>query len=511
MSILRRIEVSRASLLAFGAAILSGTFVVMARAESSIPFADSFENYTDIIVATNGIGTNGWAGTDSPEGVTNIATAFATNYSAAYLATPPSYPIDYDHAGGKVMQFQTAGAFSNAFATNLYVADTNNLNHYVYIDTMLRPGYVNADPPMDADVRVGVYVNTNGNLKIYHTRVFEDAYGDPFGNPQLWWTEVPIDHTIASDEWVRVTITMDYLSSATNVYSTPGDPDNDYSLFEHYFQIRINGGEPLTNEAAFSSPTPSSVSDFGGSWFLAAHSGYANRFDPFNRRFFSGIGLQGVGFIDDVVVTTNEIVFGTAWSIAVSAGAGGSISPAGPNVLVAEGADKTFTITASNSYSIADVVVDGTSVGPTNSYTFISVVTNHTIAATFQGGLSPLEIWLSLYDLQNDPDGDADGDGVSNRQEYYAGTDPTSTNSVFRIIKQAVGASNGSLAFYATTNSGVTNSILIFRSTNLLQGAGWVEYDAASTRDPSGTNWWTETNFPAGAPVYYQLRIPTNM
>ena len=34
-------------------------------------------------------------------------------------------------------------------------------------------------------------------------------------------------------------------------------------------------------------------------------------------------------------------------------------------------------------YHVADVLVDGTSVGPVNSYTFTNVTANHTIAAIF--------------------------------------------------------------------------------------------------------------------------------
>ena len=72
-----------------------------------------------------------------------------------------------------------------------------------------------------------------------------------------------------------------------------------------------------------------------------------------------------------------------AHTITATAGAGGSINPNGA-VVVAEGADKTFTITPSNGYQIADVKVDGTSVGAVSTYTFTDVQGNHTIEATFK-------------------------------------------------------------------------------------------------------------------------------
>lgn len=70
-------------------------------------------------------------------------------------------------------------------------------------------------------------------------------------------------------------------------------------------------------------------------------------------------------------------------TITTSAGEGGTISPNG-DVSVAKGLDQTFTITANEGYTIADVLVDGASVGPVDSYTFEAVTENHTIAASFK-------------------------------------------------------------------------------------------------------------------------------
>src|SRR4030095_10946468 len=69
-------------------------------------------------------------------------------------------------------------------------------------------------------------------------------------------------------------------------------------------------------------------------------------------------------------------------TIMASAGSGGSISPSGA-VPVACGDDQTFTITPDSCYAIADVLVDGVSVGAVASYTFTNVAANHTIDASF--------------------------------------------------------------------------------------------------------------------------------
>jgi hypothetical protein len=68
--------------------------------------------------------------------------------------------------------------------------------------------------------------------------------------------------------------------------------------------------------------------------------------------------------------------------VQAAAGPGGAIDPAGA-VPVPCGTDKAFAIAPSDCYRIADVLVDGTSVGPVTSYTFTNVRGDHTIEATF--------------------------------------------------------------------------------------------------------------------------------
>ncbi len=71
-----------------------------------------------------------------------------------------------------------------------------------------------------------------------------------------------------------------------------------------------------------------------------------------------------------------------SYSITVTAGDGGSISPSG-NVSVVEGKDKTFTFTAKEGYIISDVLIDGKSVGIVDSYTFKNMDAAHTISVKF--------------------------------------------------------------------------------------------------------------------------------
>lgn len=62
-------------------------------------------------------------------------------------------------------------------------------------------------------------------------------------------------------------------------------------------------------------------------------------------------------------------------------GSGGTITESGK---VPQGGAKTFYITPATGYTIADVLVDGTSVGAVSSYTFNNVSKNHTIIVQFK-------------------------------------------------------------------------------------------------------------------------------
>ena len=70
------------------------------------------------------------------------------------------------------------------------------------------------------------------------------------------------------------------------------------------------------------------------------------------------------------------------YTIKATAGTGGSISPSG-NVSVREGRDQTFTITPDKGYAVANVKIDGRSIGAVKSYTFENVKRAHTIEVSF--------------------------------------------------------------------------------------------------------------------------------
>jgi len=85
-------------------------------------------------------------------------------------------------------------------------------------------------------------------------------------------------------------------------------------------------------------------------------------------------------------VTTDHTLEATfemnTYTITATASSGGSVTPSG-TVLVNHGTNKTFTMAPSDWYHVADVKVDGKSVGAVTTYKFTNITADHTIEAIF--------------------------------------------------------------------------------------------------------------------------------
>ena len=111
---------------------------------------------------------------------------------------------------------------------------------------------------------------------------------------------------------------------------------------------------------------------------------------------WSGTGLDGENNMTVTIPkgSTGDRIYTAHWrynggghsysyyTIKATAGTGGSISPSG-NVSVREGRDQTFTITPDKGYAVANVKIDGKSIGAVKSYTFENVSRTHTIEVIF--------------------------------------------------------------------------------------------------------------------------------
>ena len=69
-------------------------------------------------------------------------------------------------------------------------------------------------------------------------------------------------------------------------------------------------------------------------------------------------------------------------TITATAKSGGMISPSG-STSVAYGANYTYAVNARPGHHVADVLVDGNSIGAVSRYTFENVTAHHTISALF--------------------------------------------------------------------------------------------------------------------------------
>jgi hypothetical protein len=264
-----------------------------AMAQTAFPYTNDFEQYSagEAIVDMNGTGQDGWAGEPSTGAV---ATATAASY------TPVA---GYPSAGSTHTQVMAiAGTVSNAFDTSQYqdVAPYTTLYHRVWVDTMLQAGYLDSAPAVPSDARMALYVNSAGHVCVYHATYPDD---NSWSRTPPSWTEFT-NSVISSSAWFRATIMIDYLSSSTN--TTWGDSSD----YEHFFTIKVDGGDELTTPSGFKTPMMSEpVTDIkDGPYLLCANSGYGAPTRP--KRYFTGAFLQGAGMIDDFVATAQSPVYG---------------------------------------------------------------------------------------------------------------------------------------------------------------------------------------------------------
>lgn len=99
-----------------------------------------------------------------------------------------------------------------------------------------------------------------------------------------------------------------------------------------------------------------------------------------------------------------------------------------------------------------------------------------------------------------DPDGDADGDGVSNLREYLAGTDPYDPKSRLESVNVE---SDGS-GFSITWSSESTRFYRVERSEALLSGFTSIADGIAGTPP---TNTYKDPNPPSGGTVFYRIVV----
>ncbi len=303
-----------------------------------------------------------------------------------------------------------------------------------------------------------------GSINSWSIDILEDTYPDLTGFTTLLDEDFETDdggftHSGAQDEWERGTPTFAPITTANsgtqcwktdldNTYNASGNqilesPDIDLTTatgdiiisWAMKFQVEtaqfdrfiitveeVGGGGMTQNLyiwygadmfANLGNPINQIQLSAGWATFYVDISAFAGKTIRFKVLLITDTTVQRAGLaIDDVKVYNKPL----GSTIVASAGAGGTISPSG-NVNVVNGADQTFTITPDACYSIADVLVDGGSVGAVSSYTFFNVTTGHTISASFTA------IPIITYYL------DDDGDGFGDRRQLLPPMDYAFNNT----------------------------------------------------------------------------------
>lgn len=105
------------------------------------------------------------------------------------------------------------------------------------------------------------------------------------------------------------------------------------------------------------------------------------------------------------------------------------------------------------------------------------------------------DAWEARYELQGiDPDGDADSDGMSNYDEWRAGTNPTNDQSRFMISAESRWLEPVDIGVAVKWNSIRYREYAVWKSTNLLEGFTRAAGDITNTPpqnefiDPTATN-----------------------
>ena len=148
---------------------------------------------------------------------------------------------------------------------------------------------------------------------------------------------------------------------------------------------------------------------------------------------------------------TIEAVFAIdTYTIDATAGANGSIVPNGV-ATVNHGGQQVLAITPNSGFRVADVQVDGISVGPATSYTFSNVSQDHTIEASFE---------LAQEIPGNGIDDDADG----NIDEETIDLDGLDTAGLQDLIDHAAA---GSVFELTADNPFIVDQTLVITTDNI--------------------------------------------
>jgi uncharacterized protein (TIGR02145 family) len=193
----------------------------------------------------------------------------------------------------------------------------------------------------------------------YSSSYMASKGNDEDGSNSSMWAAAPYP------QWWKVDL--------EGVYDVTGIVVRNYVDGVRYYHYTVEGsidGQTYTQIAEKTNDNP--ATDAGDSYSVTATARYLRVNLTYNS------DNEGVHLCDFRAYGALH----AGYIISSSSSAGGSISPLG-NIEVASGANQAFTITPAFGYQVADVLVDGSSVGAVQAYEFQNVTASHTIYATF--------------------------------------------------------------------------------------------------------------------------------
>lgn len=245
---------------------------------------------------------------------------------------------------------------------------------------------------------------TQNNAPDVHVNLWTNEGACGTGSTTEYWGSISPAGTIQVDAGATqaftftpdATYVVDYYTVDGQTYSAAAGHTFTNVQAAHSIEVNFKKdlGQPVTYTLAASATTGGTITPSGNvivnqasnrSFSIAPASGY-----QISDVVVDGASVGAPSSYTFTNVTANHTIqarFSAVqvprYTLAASAGANGTIAPVG-NVVVDQGASRTFTITANSGYLISSVVVDGAPVGAPSSYAFTNVTANHAIAASFQ-------------------------------------------------------------------------------------------------------------------------------
>ena len=340
----------------------------------------------------------------SAYGKNEVAFTFSTEENGNYTDAVPAFTNADDYTVYYKAAADNHETFSGSFTVTIEKAKLENVS----VSQRNELTYNGGQQTVEVDTSA---TTVDGSAVTFTYSMEQDGtYGDlptftNAGSFTVWYKAEADNHetfigsfTVTIEKAIVTVTALDksaYVGSKAPDLRSPVE-DTDYTVSDLFGDDQLTGTIKLTyvdNDGNEIVPSTSNSGEFiiRASGLTAPNENYAVVFVDgtltVSRRPSSG----GSGRSD------NDYV------IKVVAGEGGSISPSG-DVGVRKGEDLTFTITPDDGYAVADIKIDGKSIGAARSYTFKDINASHTIEVSFvkaigaplTGDSSNMPLWIAL-------------------------------------------------------------------------------------------------------------------